>query len=325
MCSRLRPSMPSVTIVVVGWASRRRPEGESSPGSPHVHEEFVRPCHLGLSGCRLPLYVRGCELADEPDEAASGVSPTAVVRHVDCEGAFNLRDLGGYRAGDGRTLRWRTVFRADGLHRIPAEVRPTLDRLRWRTVIDLRTLAEVDDGGYSRPGIEVVHLPVLRSTWDAADLAAESGDPSDPAEVLAERYVEMSEQGSSAIAAAFELLASASRLPVVFHCSAGKDRTGVLAALILAALGVDEAQIAEDYSLSEVAMGRLIAWITVHRPELAEDLVDQPTAFLACPPEAIVGFLDRLRARHGSVHWYLADIGVDRATVEALCEALLED
>jgi protein-tyrosine phosphatase len=87
-------------------------------------------------------------------------------RHVHCDGVFNLRDLGGYRAGGGRRTRWRTLFRADGLHRAPPS-EAALRALGWRTVIDLRTIAERDAGAYSCEGVDVVHLPVLRQTWDA--------------------------------------------------------------------------------------------------------------------------------------------------------------
>ena len=245
-----------------------------------------------------------------------------ITRHIDCDGAFNLRDLGGYEGDGGRTVRWRTLFRADGLHRITGESLATVRSLRCRTVLDLRTPLEVDAGQYSCVGVDVLHLPVLRTTWDRDELRGSQGDP---VEFLAARYLEMAEQGTAAIATAFEVLASSSRLPAAFHCSAGKDRTGVLAALVLAALGVNDEQIAEDYALSARAMDRLVEWIRSHRPEVAEAMASQPAAFLACPPEAIVRFLGELRARHGGVRLYLGDIGVTRATIEAVRDNLLEE
>ena len=243
-----------------------------------------------------------------------------VTRHVDCDGAFNLRDLGGYRTGEGRTLRWRTLFRADGLHRVSGSSLAAVDSLRCRTVLDLRTSVEVDAGQYRSTGVDVLHLPMLRDTWDAWGAA----DVDDAAAFLADRYLEMTEQGSAAIAGAFDVLASSPRYPVAFHCSAGKDRTGVLAALVLAALGVDDAQIAEDYALSARAMDRLVAWITEHRPEVAEQMALQPAVFLSCPPEAILRFLDELRVRHGGVRLYLAEIGVDRSVVEAVRDNVID-
>lgn len=246
----------------------------------------------------------------------------AVDRHISCDGVFNLRDLGGYTTADGRCVRWRTVFRADGLHRLPAGTEPRVVELGWRTVLDLRTVTEVEAGRFACDDLHAVHLPILRDTWDAERLTEEIDDA---AEFLADRYLEMADSGAAAIAAAFELLASPARLPAVFHCSAGKDRTGVLAALVLAALGVDDDQIAADYHLSALAMDRLVDWITTTRPEVAEHMARQPPVFLACPPDAIRRFLVGLRHRHGSTYGYLDAIGVSAVTVAALRAALLEE
>lgn len=240
-------------------------------------------------------------------------------RHVECKGAFNVRDLGGYRTMDDRLLRWRTIFRADGLHRVPGTSETALTELGWRTVIDLRTPAETDVGVYRCDGVEVVHLPVLRDTWDP-DTLVEEGDH---VAFLVDRYLEMLDEGATAIAGAVEILAARDRLPAVFHCSAGKDRTGVLAAVVLAVLGVSDHQIAADYHLSALAMDQLVAWHVEHQPELV-DAMSQRRHFLACPPEAMLAFLDRVRCRFGSAESYLADVGVAPSTLTRLRDLLLE-
>src|SRR5438874_9296422 len=88
-------------------------------------------------------------------------------RHVLLDACFNVRDLGGYPAADGRSVRWGEVFRGDGLHRLtPAGAQPLHD-LAIRTVLDLRTSGERDEvGSFTAQGIEVVHLPVLQEIWD---------------------------------------------------------------------------------------------------------------------------------------------------------------
>lgn len=250
------------------------------------------------------------------------MSIAARSRSIPCEGVFNLRDLGGLLTRDGATVRHNRVFRADGLHRVPAEAVPNLTRLGWRTVIDLRTRAEVELGCFSAAGVDVVHLPVLQSTWDSAALVAEVGDA---VTFLTRRYLEMTSTGGRALAGAFSLLADDTRLPAVFHCSAGKDRTGVLAALLLAALGVPDDDIAADYADSAAAMEGLVAWLLATRPDAAEEMARQPAAFLACPPAAMTAFLAEVRNRFGSIESYLCGVGAGPSVLRALRENLLID
>ena len=240
-------------------------------------------------------------------------------RHIGCDGAFNIRDLGGYPTSDGGSVRWQVLYRADGLHRIPAEATSSLDHLGWRTVLDLRTAAEVDAGAFGPAGPEVIHLPILRTTWGVPEET-----DIEPISFLSTHYLQMLDEGATAIAAAFAILAAPVRLPAVFHCSAGKDRTGVLAALVLSALGVPDEVVASDYQLSAAAVEQLVAWLVASRPDLREEMARQPKAFLTCPPEAMLRFLDELRERHGSVAGYLADIGVGAGCLDELRAAALE-
>lgn len=241
------------------------------------------------------------------------------VRHIACDGTFNVRDLGGYATTDGRVVRWQTLYRADGLHRIPHGATSPVDDLGWRTVLDLRTTAEVDAGAFLGTGLEVIHLPILRATWGIPEVTEV-----DPVEFLSTHYLQMLDEGAAAIAAAFAVLASPVRLPVVFHCSAGKDRTGVLAALVLSALGVPADVVAADYHLSAPAVEQLVSWLTESRPDLAEEMSRQPKAFLSCPPEAMHTFLEALRDRYGSVEAYLLGVGVAPPVLLALRSNLLE-
>ena len=242
-------------------------------------------------------------------------------RHVDCEAAFNIRDLGGYVASGGRTVRWKTLYRADALHRVPGAAVVAGTQLGWRTVLDLRTAPEVEAGAFQCDGVEVLHLPVLRDVWEVVEETAEAGVVA----FLTARYLEMLHEGAAAFCGAVEAVASADRLPAVFHCSAGKDRTGVLAALLLSTLGVSDDDIAADYHLSARAIEALRVWIERHRPELVEQMSQQPATFLACPPEAILGFLDGVRREFGTCEGYLREAGVDPDALTRLPELLLED
>lgn len=244
-------------------------------------------------------------------------------RHLPLRTAFNLRDLGGYRAADGRVVRWRRVLRADGLHRLDDDDLTALAPLGLRTVVDLRTAGEVDERGRvpaERLGARWVHLPVLREIW-SADLLEGTDDV---VEFLAARYGEMLDEGRPALAEALALIADDARLPLVFHCSAGKDRTGVLAALLLDLLGVDRHVIAHDYGMSRSGVLAMRAWVAANVPEALDAMNDQPAAFFACPPAAMRRFLGRLDDDHGGAAGWARDAGLDDDLTAALADRLLE-
>jgi protein-tyrosine phosphatase len=243
-------------------------------------------------------------------------------RHVAFEALFNVRDLGGYRTADGRTTRWQTLYRADGINRVGAADLARLAALGLRTVVDLRTMGEVEQRGrfpVDALPVDYHHLPVIRETWEKWEVA----DDVDPVEFLVQRYQEMLDEGASALAAALAILADPTGYPAVFHCAAGKDRTGVLAAVVLAVLGVDDDTVAADYGLSRAAMDTLVEWLRVNAPDALDAMTDQPAAFLDAPPRAMHEVLALVRAEHGSMVGYVTSIGVEATTIESLRRQLL--
>jgi protein-tyrosine phosphatase len=250
------------------------------------------------------------------------MTDTATVgRHIELDDVFNLRDLGGYTAAGGRVVRRGLVYRADGLHRLAGAGVAGARALGWRTIIDLRTAGERADRGVAPDalGCEVVHLALLEATWEPASWT----DTTDVAEYLAARYYEMFSGAPHMIVDALRLMADTSRLPLVFHCAAGKDRTGVVAATVLHLLGVDDRTIARDYALSGPAMVRLEEWLARQRPDWNETMAAQPHAFMASPPVAMQLFLDVVRAEHGSARAALAPHGLDDLLLDRLRSALL--
>ncbi len=244
-------------------------------------------------------------------------------RTLDFEGCVNFRDLGGYRTGDGRMLAWRRLFRADGLNKLTATDRAQLVDLGLTTVIDLRTLDEADQRG-SFPVDEVqvryVGLPltdVLPATEDLPDWRE--------ADYVAERYGSMVSEGGPVLTEAIHVLASGEALPAVMHCSAGKDRTGVLSALVLAFLGVPDETIVEDYALSAAAMGRLLERLKAEYPEAADQVEKYAPAILHVVPETMEQFLASLRLEYGSYDELAAALGVveamDRLRATVLVDA----
>jgi protein-tyrosine phosphatase len=238
-------------------------------------------------------------------------------RHIDHEMCFNLRDMGGYATADGRTTAWGRLLRGDGLHRLSAD---DCEALGIATVLDLRTADEISERGrLDVDGVAWHHLPVLQTTWDPAWFT----EAMSAERFLADRYLVMLAEGAEALGAALRVLADADRLPAAFHCAVGKDRTGVLAALVLSLLGVDDDTIAADYGLSRLGMDRLLEWVRTTNPDALNAMNDQPAAFLDAPDAAMHLFLADLREQHGSPADYAAAVGAGPDVVDALRANLL--
>jgi len=259
-----------------------------------------------------------------PTPYLAGVTDLAPTRNVELDGVFNFRDLGGYTTRDGRSLRWRILFRADGLGRLTADDLQTLRPLALKTVVDLRTAREIDERGrfpFETYPVAFHHLSIIDTTWDrelarAADLPA--------TEFLHQAYTAMLAEGSQRFAAVFEVLADTDALPAVFHCAAGKDRTGLLAALLLGALGVATHDIIADYALTQATMQRFLE--RARAESTGGRLIDAaPQVFFAAEPAAMARVLDDLEQSHGSVRAFVRAIGVDSDVLARLEELLLVD
>ena len=272
-----------------------------------------------------------CESATEPwlslrCSRMSSINLTALIdddrRVAPLFAVHNFRDLGGYPTADGRETRWRTLFRADGLYRLTTEDAQTVIDLGVRTVIDLRTDNELRTRGtfpVDKHDVAFHHLPIIDVTWGET----ETPEFDDDADFLVWAYREMLAEASPRFADAITLLAQESVLPAVFHCAAGKDRTGILAALILGALGVDSSIIAADYGLTRQATQRLLVWAREHNPELADLYSNMPARFIAADPRAMQVILADITAEHSSVYDFVRAIGVTDESIAALSRTVL--
>jgi protein-tyrosine phosphatase len=244
------------------------------------------------------------------------------LRTLALTGVYNFRDLGGYRAVDGRTVRWHTLFRADGLERLTSADVEALRPYGLRTVVDLRMPHELDERGRFPVGAYPVtfhHLSVMDRTWDRE---AAARDESPAADFLHARYSEMLLEAGPRYVDALRLLAAAEALPAVFHCAAGKDRTGLLAMLVLGAIGVSHDDIVEDYALTATTMVEFRRRAS-ESPEAAAALAATPQVFFAADPLAMSRVLADIEAAHGSVRAYVQAIGLDDGALASLEAALL--
>jgi protein-tyrosine phosphatase len=236
-------------------------------------------------------------------------------------GCVNFRDLGGYPAAGGRTIRWRQLFRADGLTRLDEDDCAQLAELGLATVIDLRTEGELETRGrFPEVSFEVEyhHLPLTDVLPPTEDLSRYD----EPAFVTS-RYQQLFSEGSRSLARAVDVLGAPGALPAVFHCSAGKDRTGILAALILGFLGVPRDVIVEDYALSAEAMIALLERLKQEYAESVAEVERYAPAVISVSPQTMAAFLDSLEADHGSFDDLARSLGVTDAVAQ-LRATLLE-
>jgi protein-tyrosine phosphatase len=243
-----------------------------------------------------------------------------VDRHIPFERLHNFRDLGGYPTRDGRhRVRSGLLYRADSLGKLVPGT-PDWDRflaLGIRTVIDLRHPWEARSRGRvaAHPSFAYHNLSIEHRAYDQA---AQTADV-DPGPYLAERYMEVAEDGTKEIRQALELIADA-KAPLVYHCASGKDRTGQLTALVLALLDVDDEVIIEDFTLTERATPRLLAdW-----RERNEGRSPTWPAFGRAPAAVMRLYLKALGSRYGSTEGYVDQaLGMDAASLAAALRASL--
>jgi protein-tyrosine phosphatase len=242
-------------------------------------------------------------------------------RLVPFEASFNCRDIGGYETLDGRRVRRGCVFRSDTLHRLTTADLERARELGIRTVIDLRSTDELTEWGRFAHADSVAfhHLPL----FEADEPALEPFDHDDPEPPVGEMYVQMATAGRDALATSLRVIAEGEHA-VVFHCAAGKDRTGILAALLLSTLGVSEDLVVADYEISEHALAPSFAWAEANDAALAATLANLAPWQHRSSPERMQVFLTMLRERHGSIDGYLADAGLQPELLDALRARLLE-
>lgn len=256
-------------------------------------------------------------------------------------GAPNARDLGGVVGAGGRRIRPDVLIRTGALGRLTDEDVLVLGKLGPACVVDLRDSTEISVAPLDRLAGDprVLHLPVhdmrhpvftyvsavlLGHDLEAYAALAEQGTPAAMAAIY--RWFVSGESARKRFAAAARLAADPANLPLLFHCSAGKDRTGWLAVILLTALGVDEAEIRADYlrtnALSEGVQEALLGAMRRRHPSLDVEAV-RPV--LQARPEYLAAAYDEVARVYGSFDRYLrVGLGLDDPLIAALRAHLLE-
>ncbi|MCC6007383.1 MAG: tyrosine-protein phosphatase [Rhodobacteraceae bacterium] len=240
-------------------------------------------------------------------------------RHIAMAGVHNIRDLGGYGTARGTQTAWRRFLRADSPHDLGEDGQARLQQEGLSTVIDLRTEAEIAQGPNpfrARAGVQYVHQPLFDSLAPAALAAAGAGDCP-----LVGFYRSALDDRHEALREIMVLIARADEGAVMFHCTAGKDRTGLVAALLLGLAEVGTDDIVADYALTEGLISGLVATFLEAAARDGRD-VQAYARLLAAPEATMRQTLAHLAATYGSVPRYLDHIGVPRGDVSALTDRL---
>ena len=243
-------------------------------------------------------------------------------------GGVNFRDVGGYRTADGRAVRWGQVYRAGSLAELTDADVPALGALGLRLVCDLRSADELArHADRLPPGATYTHRPVLGEVGRLRRVVTLYRKRHRLQELLEQISRLMLDQNGPVLAGVLRLAADPANRPLVIHCTAGKDRTGLSVALLLLALGVPEETVVADYTLSNHAFDVLAGRM---RPEMARlysfgfnEAQLQP--LLLAEARTLRGALAYIRRRYGSLDWYLQRAGLREETLEALREELLTD
>ena len=241
----------------------------------------------------------------------------AMSRHLPLEGTYNVRDLGGYATRDGGVTQWRTLFRADGLHRMSPEAQVSLLSHGVRQVIDLRRSNELETAPNVFAGSDRVtyrHLSLL-----VDELPLVQGDPTP----LVETYRCILDERQEQVRTVLAHFAEPDGLPAVFHCTAGKDRTGVIAALLLGLVGVPDETIVADYALTTTYLGDGFIAEMRERAEQRGYTWEQYQPLVISPPEFMASTLTYLRQTYGDSEAYLRGIGLSETQLEQLRQAFL--
>jgi len=255
---------------------------------------------------------------------------TVAERLIPLEGPANFRDLGGYETHHGEFVRTGRVFRSDSLSFMTdADVVHVTEVLGLRTVIDLRAAKEVEQFTHgplelleSMP-VRVWHVPIVDETRRAHDGRDADAWANGQVIPLDELYLLMLNRFGHRFIAVLDLIAAADSQPVVFHCAAGKDRTGLVAMLILGLLEVDPDIIAADYALTHDRMPVLLE----RHQARAQDgtMAEVAQQKWAVDAVAMRSVIDRLVSDHGSIEGYVLAQGLAPEAINALRASLLEE
>jgi len=254
-------------------------------------------------------------------------------RHLDFSGAKNFRDLGGYRAVDGKTVRWGLLYRSDGLHKLTDRDLHHLSTLCLGRVIDFRSEYEKGlepDRLPNDADIQQVEIPILDASTavvqESRDEFVRNLRNIDSVNYMLETYVGFVTQFTHAFQQFLRELATAEGRPVLFHCTAGKDRTGYAAAILLRMLGVPQETVMEDYLLTnDYFLAGYKGNLMLARLLKGKRFVNAVKGFMLADPRYLSAAFETIDREYGSFENYVCNgLGLSAADVDRFKAIYLE-
>lgn len=225
-------------------------------------------------------------------------------RHLPMTGGFNFRDLGGIKNINGKYTKWGKIFRSDDLQNLTDADLQYLSSIPIISIVDFRSESEMQAAPDKLPGGIMKYYPYSINPGNLSGAANALSDLSsmniDSVMMQINVMMVTEEEGIQRFRDFFALLQDEKNVPLMFHCSAGKDRTGMASALVLSALNVEESRIIEDYMLSNQYITEKYAQYIAQYPELK--------SLFQVKPEFIGAGLQRIKADHGSVENFLKNV-----------------
>jgi len=243
----------------------------------------------------------------------------------------NLRDMGGYPTADGRRVRWGRVYRSGTLNELSTEDAAALAGLGLTAICDLRSVEEVTESpeDAARFNATYHHLPVQASRDSLRQLQAMLFRPEKLSDIMRASYNDvMLETNAELIGGLLRQMTLPDNLPILFHCTAGKDRTGVLAAVLLATLGVPDDVIAADYALSNLFYHRFRVYVgaILKKVRWLGISLNALHPLMIADGSMMSEMLVKLREKYGTVDAYLTTrAGLTASEINALRQNLIED
>lgn len=242
----------------------------------------------------------------------------------DPEGIHNFREVGPYALRGGGAFRTARIYRAGALEQMTAEDAAYLsDELDLHTILDLRHHDEIAMRVGPHPLEDRVQFHSIFPDHVRQDELIAELNGLYGAGISPRRYMHYLEIGGDRLARAFTLFADEANYPFLVHCTAGKDRTGVLVGMIMDVAGVAPGDIAHEYGLSNNSIDRLLAYLR-NSGRVLEGTEDDIRARLATPPDKMAGFLELLYEKHGSAREFFLSQGVPEETIERVRENLVQ-